>query len=172
MARCATLWLLTGVVAVAAVLPARADEEPLTVSVRTDGLFRKGHSWHLSVNSAGQAELTTYGPKASKKQFQVPREQWAEFRKALADGRFFDLKGEYGGQVPDGSERSVTVTAGRRTHTVQVHFLRDSTPAGKAELREASGAVRLLVLVRGWFDEPEAVDLREYDRADLDPAKK
>ena len=174
MFQCATRWLMAGAVAVAVVLPARADDDPVTISVSTTGDFAKGHSWHLSVNSAGQAELTVYNfesPKPLRKQFQVPKEQWAEFRKALVDGRFFDLKGEYGGQVPSGSERSITVTAGRRTHTVKVHFLRDTTPADKAELRQARGAVRLLVLVRGWFDEPEAVDLRKYDRAHLDAAK-
>src|SRR5437763_754300 len=125
MVRCATPWLMAGALAAAAVPPARADD-PVTVSVSTVGQFAKGYSWDLSVNSAGQAELTTYGPKTTKKQFQVPREQWAEFRKALADGRFFDLKGEYGGRVPSGSKRSITVTAGRRTHTVKVHFPRDS----------------------------------------------
>jgi hypothetical protein len=31
--------------------------------------------------------------------------------------------------------------------------------------------MRLLVLVRGWFNEAEAVDLRRFDQADLDAAK-
>ena len=41
----------------------------------------------------------------------------------------------------------------------------------KAKLREPSRAVRLLVMVRGWFDEAEAVDEREYDKMVLDAAK-
>src|SRR5262245_57436969 len=127
MVRCARHWFMAGALAVAAAVPARADDDPVTISVSTTGRLVKVQPWHLSVNSAGQAELTVYNfglPKPTRKQFQVPKEQWAEFRKALGDGRFFDMKGEYGGQVPDGSERSLTVTAGRRTHTVKVHFLR------------------------------------------------
>jgi hypothetical protein len=174
MLRCVVRTLLAGAVAVGAPLPAQADEDPLTISVSTVGRFAKGHSWHLSVNSAGQAELTVNtveSPEPIRKQFQVPKEQWAAFRKALADGRFFELKGEYGDSVPDGSERSITVTAGRHAHTVKIHYLRTSTAAGRAAVREASGAVRLLALVRGWFDEAAAVDLRRYDQAALDGAK-
>jgi hypothetical protein len=155
-----------------AVTAAQLEDAPLTVSVSTVGRFAKGHSWHLSVNSAGQAELTieTY-PHATRKLFQVPKEQWAEFRKTLIDDRFFERNAEYGDHVPDGSEKSITVTAGRNTHTVKLHFLRHSTAAEKAKLREASPAVRLLVMVRGWFDETEAVDQREGFRALLDAAK-
>lgn len=35
----------------------------------------------------------------------------------------------------------------------------------------SSRAVRISVLIRGWFDDPEAVDLRRYDRMVLDAAK-
>jgi hypothetical protein len=150
---------------------AQSDDAPLTISASNGGMFAKGHSWHLNVNPAGQAELTIIATETIRKQFQVSKEQLAEFRKALADGRFFELKGEYGDQVPCGSEQSVTVTAGPNTHTVKVHYLRDSTPAERANLREASRVVRLLVLLRGWFDEAEAVDLRRFDRAVLDAAK-
>jgi hypothetical protein len=41
----------------------------------------------------------------------------------------------------------------------------------KPMLREPSRVVRLLVLVRGWFEETEAVDLREFDRLVLEAAK-
>jgi hypothetical protein len=153
-----------------AVTPEQLEDAPLTISVSTVGLFAKGHSWHLSVNSAGQAELIIDAPKRIRKQFQVPKEQWAEFRKALADGRFFELDEEYGGRVPEGDERSITVTAGRHAHTVKLLFLHESS-TDKAKLREATGAVRLLVLVRGWFDEADAVDQRKYDQAVLDAVK-
>lgn len=155
-----------------AVTAAQLEDAPITVSVSTVGRFAHGHSWHLSVNSAGQAELTIDTvPEPTRKQFQVPKEQWAEFRKTLTEGRFFDLSADYGDVVPSGSERSVTVTAGRHTQTVKIHYLRDATPADKARLREPARAVRLLVLVRGWFDEAEAVDLRKYDRTVLDAIK-
>ncbi|HVK08753.1 MAG TPA: hypothetical protein VM597_08255 [Gemmataceae bacterium] len=160
------------IVAVAVVVPAKADDVPLTLSVSTLGLFAQGNSWYLSVNSAGQAELTILGGATdTRKQFQVPKEQWAEFRKIVADGRFFELGREYGESVPDGSQQTITVTAGQHTHTVKLQFLSVSTPAERAKVREASGAIRLLVLVRGWFNETEAVDLRKIHEAILDKAK-
>jgi hypothetical protein len=181
-----TLTILMAVaLTVAAILAAAADEPrkpavtaaqlkdtPLTIAVSTVGRFAEGHSWHLSVNSAGQAELTidTF-PDRTLKRFQVSAEQLAEFRTALADERFFELNGEYGEQVPDGSENSVTVAAGPHTNTVKVHFLMNWVRNDKAKLREPSRAVRLVVLVRGWFDAAEAVDLRKYDKMVLAAAE-
>jgi len=164
-----------------AVTAAQLEDVPLTISVSTDGVFAKGRPWHLRVDSAGQAELTLgfspfpvgKGRDPIRKQFQVSKEQMAEFRKALADERFFELAGEYGERVPDGSERVVTVAAGRHANTVRVHFLMNWVAAkDKAKLQEPARAVRLLVLVRGWFDAEEAVDHREYDRRVLDAVKK
>jgi hypothetical protein len=151
---------------------AQLKEAPLTISVSTVGRFSSGSSWHLSVNSAGQAELTidTF-PDRTHKRFQVSQEQLAEFRNALTAERFFELSGEYGQKVPDGSESTLTVTAGRHANTVRVYFLMNWVAADKAKLREPSRAVRLLVLVRGWFDFKEAVDLRPFDRRVLDAAE-
>jgi hypothetical protein len=154
-----------------AVTPEQLEDAPLNISVSTTGVFAKGHSWHLSVNSAGQAELTIDTPKRIRKQFQVTKEQLAEFRKVLGEGRFFELNGEYGQQVPSGSEQSITVTAGRHTNTVKIHFLMNWVHTDKDKLREPSRAVRLLVLSRGWFDEVEAVDQRKYDQMVLDAVK-
>lgn len=155
-----------------AVPAAQLEDAPLTISVSTVGVFARGHAWHLSVNSAGQAELTIDTvPDRTRKRFQVSQEQLAEFRKALAEERFFELGGEYGQRVPDGSEQVVTVAAGRHTNTVRVHFLMNWVRTDRAKLREPARAVRLLVLARGWFDEADAVDQREYDRMVLDAAK-
>src|SRR5262245_38282254 len=163
-----------------AVTADQLEDVPLTISVSTDGRSAKGRPWHLSVNSAGQAELTLgLSPfpvgKARdpvRKQFQVSKEQMAEFRKALVDERFFELAGEYGERVPDGSEKMVTVTAGRHANTVRVHFLGNWLAAkDKAKLREPARAGRLLVRARGGCEEAEAVDSREYDRRVLDVAK-
>src|SRR5690242_19294770 len=95
-----------------AVTAAQLQDAPLTISISTVGRFAKGHSWHLSVNSAGQAKLTidTF-PDRTRKQFRVSKEQLAEFRTALAEERLFELDAEYGHLVPDGSEDSVTVAA-------------------------------------------------------------
>jgi len=155
-----------------AVATAQLEDAPLTISVSTVGWFAKGHSWHLGVNSAGQAELTIDTvPERIRKQFRISKEQIAEFRQALSDTGFFELAGEYGQRVPDGSETSITVAAGRHTNTVKVHYLMNWVGTDKAKLREPSRAVRLLVLVRGWFADEAAVDLREYDRRVLDAAK-
>ncbi len=155
-----------------AVRESELEDAPLTIAVSTVDPFAKGHSWHLSANSAGQAELTIDSlPDRIRKRFQVSKEQWAEFRKTLAEARFFELHGEYGQLVPDGDEQSVTVVAGRHANTVKVHFLMNWVRTDKAKVREPSRAVRLLVLVRGWFGEAEAADLREYNRLVLDAAK-
>ena len=61
MRRCAIRGLVAGALALIAGLPAHADDEPITLSVGTAGRFAKGYSWHLSVNSAGQAELLGAG---------------------------------------------------------------------------------------------------------------
>jgi hypothetical protein len=155
-----------------AVTAAELKDAPLTISASTVGRFARGHSWHLKVNPAGRAELSieTF-PDRTVKQFQVSKEQLSEFRSALAEERFFELNGDYGEQVVDGSEKSLTVAAGNHTNTVKVHFLMNWAHSDKAKLREPSRAVRLLVLVRGWFDAADAVDLRKYDKIVLDAAK-
>ncbi len=147
-------------------------EAPLTISVSTVGQFSSGSSWHLIVNSAGQAELTidTF-PDRTSKRFQLSQEQLDEFRTALTAERFFELSGEYGQKLPGGSESTLTVTAGRHANTVRVGYLMNWVAADKAKLREPSRAVRLLVLVRGWFESTAAVDLRPFDRRMLDAAK-
>lgn len=73
--------------------------------------------------------------------------------------------------MPDGSVDSLSVSMGPHIHTVKVHFLMNWVHADRAKLREPSRAVRLLVMIRGWFDEPEAVDLRKYDQIVLDAAQ-
>lgn len=156
-----------------AVTVALSDDVPLTIAVSTVGSFAEGHSWHLSVNSAGQAELTVETvPVRTRKRFQVSKEQMAEFRRALTAERFFELGDEYGELVPCGSEDTLTVAAGRHAKTVKVHFLMNWVYSDRARLREPSRVVRLLVLVRGWFNEPEAVDGRKYDRMVLDAVGK
>ena len=155
-----------------AISAAQIKDAPLTIAASTVGQFAKGRSWYLSVNSAGQADLTidTF-PERTVKRFEISKQQFAEFRKALAEERFFELNGDYGQHVPDGSEDSLTVVAGQHSNTVKVRFLMNWVHSEKAKLREPSRAVRLIVLIRGWIDVPEAVDLRKYDKMVLDAAK-
>jgi hypothetical protein len=153
---------------------------PLTIVASDVGSFGGGiYSWSLSVNSAGQAELTIETrPKRTSKRFDVPKERMDEFRKALIEERFFELEREYGEVVPDGSTQTITVVTGQRiwlvdphSSTVQIHYLwnwRDD----KAKLREPSRAVRLMVMVRGWFVDERAVDHRKWDEMVLAAVKK
>jgi hypothetical protein len=156
-----------------AVTPVQLEAQPLTIAASTVGDFGGDvRSWHLSVNSAGQAELTVDTvPEPTRRRFEVAPERLAEFSKALAEQRFFELGGEYGQHVWDGSTRSLCVTAGRHSKAVDVCYLMNWIHRDVGKLREPARAVRLLVLVRGWFDEPNAADLRKYDRMVLDAAK-
>jgi hypothetical protein len=152
--------------------PALGDE-PLTLAASNIGDFAQGGSWYLSVNSAGKAELTI-ATRAGKvrRQFDIPKEQLAALRKALTDESFFDLADEYGERVPDGSTQTLTVTVGDRAKSVKVRFLMNWVVANeKDKLREPSRALRLLLLVRDWFADPGAVDLRPYDQKVLEAIK-
>jgi len=165
--------LAVGVLLVAVMASTSAADEPLTIAASDVGDFAQGGSWHLSVNAEGIAELTidTRGGKVRRK-FEIPQEQLAAFRQALVDEKFFDLADEYGQSVPDGSTQTLTVILGTRTKSVKVRFLMNWAAANdKDKLREPSRAVRLLVLVRGWFADAEAVDLRAYDQKVLEAAK-
>lgn len=143
---------------------------PLTVSVSVSGLFSNGYAWDLTVGPSGQADLTIHASTEVRKQFQIPVRQWAEFGKAVADARFFDLKGEYGEGVPCGSRRCITVTAGGRSHTVTL-LNQPWDRMERSERREVSRALSLVVLARGLFDEPEAFDSRPFDKTVLNGEK-
>jgi hypothetical protein len=148
------------------------SDEPMTIAASCVGDFAEGRSWHLSVNSVGEAQLTIPNfPETKHRKFVVPPQKLEELRNALEEERFFDLAGEYGQLVPDGSTKSITVTVGDRSNSVKLHFLMNWVHGDKAKLREPSRAVRILMMIRDWFDDPEAVDLRQYDRLILDAAK-
>lgn len=142
-----------------------APDAPLTISMKTVGRFAKGYSWDLNVDSSGKArlEIRTY-PDRTIREFSVPEAQLAKLRKALVDERFFELKDEYGENVPDGSTRTVTVTSGKVTKSVKLRFLMNWVHGDRERLREPARAVRVGLVIRDWFDDPQAVDLREYDR--------
>ena len=142
---------------------------PIAIAASTVGRFADGHSWQLSVNSSGHAELTidTFSEKTHR-QFQVSEEQMQALRKLLLTERFFDLKSHYGERVPDGSTRTITVTAGDQSKSVKLFFLmnwvNDEDAEVRKRLREPARAIRILSLIRSWFSDSEAVDLGRYDR--------
>jgi hypothetical protein len=102
MARFTVAWLACGFVMAIVFMAASKSREPkvsavelenapLALEVSTVGRFAEGRSWHLSVNSAGSAELTinTF-PESTHKRFQATEEQLAKFRKALREERFLN----------------------------------------------------------------------------------
>ncbi|HVC96525.1 MAG TPA: hypothetical protein VND64_22765 [Pirellulales bacterium] len=147
-----------------------ADDLPMTISASHVGRF-KGASWYLSVNSAGQAELTLRNAQHPiRRAFEIPKDELLAFRRSIQKEGFFDLKEKQGGQVPDGSTQSLTVTIGDRSKTVKVHFLANllQDKKNKEKLREPARAVRLMILVRGWFADADAADATPLNQKVLD----
>ena len=146
------------------ITPAQAAYEirrdPLTIAVSTKASV-EGRTWYLSVNSAGKAELTidTY-PTEAQHQFDVSPEQLANLRKCLLEQRFFDLDDEYGDLVVDGGWETITVTAGDETKTVRLRFLMNGVSSDKKKLHDPARAVRVLLVVLGWIDDPVIDDIR------------
>jgi hypothetical protein len=142
---------------------------PLNISVSEEGRFAKGHSWKLVVSEQGKATLTIEtAPKTTKREFEISKSQRGDLRKALTKERFFELKHEYGELVSDGSETTITIAAGNRKNTVVLQFLMNWAHYDVAKLEEPARAIRVLHVIRGWFNDSEAVDLRKYDRMVLD----
>jgi hypothetical protein len=153
-------------------IPATLSNEPMTISMSNYGRKAQQKPWTLSVNSAGQAELTVGWPSnARRKQFTVPAENLTALRTALANERFFELQNQYGQQVFDGGWDTLAITVGDHTNSVQLNFLGNWIKSDPAKLREPARALRITTLIRGWFDDPEAIDTRPYDKLAIDAAK-
>lgn len=145
---------------------------PLTIAVSTTGRFAKGKSWYLSANSAGNAELTiATRPTVTRRQFELSSSQMNDLRSALTTERFLDLREEYGKEIFDGSAATVSITMGSVTRTVKILHLMSDLNECPEELREPSRALRILLIVRGWFGDEEAADLRQSYRKMIDAVK-
>jgi hypothetical protein len=145
------------------------EHDSLSISVSTVGRFGRGYSWHLHVASDGAALLTIDSfPKKTQRRFNVSKAQFVALRCTLLAERFFDLGDEYGEQVPDGSTTTISISAGDRTKTVKLRFLMNWVHHDNWRLREPRRAVKVLLLIRDWFEDPAAVDLRRYDRMVLE----
>ena len=144
---------------------------PITAALTTEGRFANGRSWQLTVNADRTANLNIDSyPASASRTFAVTEAQIEELRSLLIDERFFELNEEYGQIVPDGSTRTITITCGERSHTVQLHFLMNWVRGDTSRLREPARAVRVWRHIRRWFDDAEAVDLERYDQMVLDAA--
>jgi hypothetical protein len=128
--------------------------------------------WNLSVNSAGQAQLTVFSQPADKSvEFSVSPEKLNELRELLVRERFFELQNDYGEIVPDGGTQAITITIGASSKTVRLNYLMNWVTQEPAKLREPARAIRIGVLIRDWFDDSDAVDSRGYDQKVLDALK-
>lgn len=151
-------------------IPAYIRNNPLTISMSNLADSPLGKPWTLSVNSAGQAELTiNFGAK--RKQFTVPAEDLMALRTALAKERFFELQNQYGQLVPSGGWQTITISIGDQTKSIRLDFLGNWTKSDPAKLRDPARALRVTTLIRGWFDDPDAIDARPYDKLAIDAAK-
>ncbi len=155
---------------------AKADEprpRPLTIAASSEGLFPKGNSWSLSVNSAGEAELVVdTWPQLLRRKFNVTQEQLRRLSDTLDKVGFFELKDEYGQLVPDASTDTLTIVRGGKAKTIRIMYLSNWLWYDKELLREPAKVVRVFNIVRNWFEEPEAVDNRKYNQMILDAVER
>ncbi len=146
------------------------DMTPISVVASCDGYFGPGGSWYLSVNSAGQAELTKLYTD-ERRAFTIPPDDWAAFRKSLADEKFFELEDAFGDpHVLDSSTTTVTIVAGKWVKTVRTHYLDARVPEHTTP--EVARALRINGMVRGWFEDGQAADLRPYHQKIIEAAQR
>lgn len=167
-------WVIAGFVAGCA---QHATQNPgdvrVSVTASTVGNFANGYSWHLVVSPERKARLTIDAyPQKRTRMFEVSAGQINELVATLDRERFFSLRSDYGELVPDGSTDTITIVKGGASHTVRIHFLMNWVRSDPARLREPARAVRVFNVVRGWFDDKEAVDLKKYDDMVLETADK
>jgi hypothetical protein len=144
---------------------------PLTISASETGDFSEGESWTLSVNSAGDAQLTV-GSQRITQSLQITKQQLDELRDAIIRERFFDLSPRQGQIVPHGHTDTLTITISGYAKTVEIAYLMNWAKYDQAKLAEPARALRVWMVIRNWFQHSQAVDLRKYDQMVLDAATK
>ena len=136
-----------------------AIDLPIAVQCEIDGDFSEGHGWRLRVETDGGADLRIVTlPRYTQRRFQVSSAQRNRLATVIEAERFFDLEDTYGDTVYDSSTRILTITRGNRRKTVTLLYLRDGDP----KREEIERTLRVWHMVRSWFDDAEAVDLRRY----------
>lgn len=136
-----------------------------TVSASTTGSFSRGLSWAFKGSSRYGAMLTIDGQVT---EVMVDPLQFEELRSLVHAARFFDLDSEYGERVWDGSTKVLSISDGEETNTVTWYFLMNWVHNSPSKLEDPARAVEVMMLVRSWFDHPDAVDLRKYNQVVLD----
>lgn len=146
---------------------------PITISASEVGRFRNGKSWYLSVNSAGQADLTIDNNRKGRVQrFQISDDQLNDLRRLLAfHDDFFLLDDDYGQIVPNGNTRTLTICVGGWTKTARLHFLGNWADLSQEDREGSRKAIIVWDRIRGWFEYPEAVDSRDADKQIFDTAE-
>ncbi len=143
-------------------------KNPITVVASEESVWRE--PWTFRVNSAGAAQLTIGAHPQRTSSFAVSKDQLDQLRKLLIQERFFDLGEEYGESAVDSSIHTLTIKIGNVTKTVRLRFLMNWVNYDKPKLREPARAVRVWMLIRGWFQDSDVTDLHKYDQMVLDAA--
>jgi hypothetical protein len=130
---------------------------PITAVISQHG---GSHIWYLSINSAGDAELTIFGiGDPIRHRFVIAERQLMELRNALVEQDFFGLADTYGELVPDGSSDAITIVFGQRSKTVEIHFLMNWVNEAPHRLKEPSRAIRILLLTHAWLNDFEELGI-------------
>ena len=126
--------------------------------------------WSLSINSRGQANLTI-GPSGEPDEtyeFSVSQEQFDQLREALIQERFFELASGQGYRGLHDISETITIVIGQGqfggdyAKTVRVNSLRNWLVDDQEKLREPARALRVLLLIRSWFNHPRATDPQDF----------
>jgi hypothetical protein len=136
---------------------------PITISLSQDYGLSPG--WYFSVNSAGEGQMTIPDEPDVVQSVKVSKPQLKQLRDLLVREQFFTLEDQYGELVPDGGMQTLTINVGEWTKTVRLHYLGNWIGDGDtAKLRDPARAVRVWMLIRRWFNLPDAIDSRVYDQ--------
>lgn len=145
---------------------------PISIAASEVGDFASGYSWYLSLNSAGDGEMTILdAPSNTVVPVEVTAAQLQALKELSIQERFFALDDQFGEIVPDGGVQSITISVGEWTKTVRIHFLGNWLNYDRAKLPEPARALRVWMLIRSWLQHPNATDTRKYDQAILDAVK-
>jgi hypothetical protein len=82
------------------------------------------------------------------------------------------LQADYGERVLDGSTDTITMVRGDVASTVSIHFLMNWVYSAPSKLKEPARAVRVFQIVRGWFGDKDAANLKKYDDMVIQAADK